>query len=71
VADSLCFCCLAAGGIFMQKKESPTINHIVSVIGWGSENGVEYWSVLEFARLMCVLCCVWFALLRTLQLVVR
>ena len=31
----------------MQKKESPTINHIVSVIGWGSENGVEYWSVLE------------------------
>ena len=33
----------------MQRKEYPTINHIVSVIGWGSENGVEYWSVLDGA----------------------
>ena len=65
----------------MQKKESPTINHIVSVIGWGSENGVEYWSVLELTRLACphlacphlacLQCCVRAALLKTLQLAVR
>jgi cathepsin X len=54
VADGWCFCCLAAGGIFMQKKESPTINHIVSVIGWASENGVEYWSVLDFVQIWLV-----------------
>jgi cathepsin X len=33
------------GGVFMQKKELPTINHIVSVLGWGVEDGVEYWIV--------------------------
>jgi cathepsin X len=33
------------GGIFTQKKKYPTINHIVSVIGWGVEDGVEYWIV--------------------------
>lgn len=35
----MCF----AGGIFTQKKDMPTINHIVSVLGWGMEDGVEYW----------------------------
>ena len=34
-----------AGGIFKQYKPSPTINHIVSVIGWGVEDDVEYWIV--------------------------
>jgi hypothetical protein len=33
----------ATGGIFKQKKELPTINHIVSVIGWGVEDDTEYW----------------------------
>ncbi len=33
------------GGIFKQYKPSPTINHIVSVIGWGVEDDVEYWIV--------------------------
>lgn len=33
------------GGIFKQKKELPTINHIVSVIGWGVEDDTEYWIV--------------------------
>ncbi len=32
-----------AGGVFKQKKEYPTINHIVSIVGWGIEDGVEYW----------------------------
>ncbi len=35
----------APGGIFKQRKELPTINHIVSVVGWGVEDGVEFWSV--------------------------
>ena len=35
----------ASGGIFRQRKELPTINHIVSVVGWGVEDGVEFWSV--------------------------
>mmetsp|Transcript_3389 Transcript_3389/g.9792 ORF Transcript_3389/g.9792 Transcript_3389/m.9792 type:complete len:238 (+) Transcript_3389:1122-1835(+) len=34
-----------SGGIFKQKKANPTINHIISVIGWGVEDGVEYWNV--------------------------
>lgn len=33
------------GGIFKQYKVMPSINHIVSVIGWGEEDGVEYWIV--------------------------
>lgn len=42
---------LCAGGIFMQKKEMPTINHIVSVIGWGKEDDSEYWSVQRFCHM--------------------
>jgi cathepsin X len=33
------------GGIFKQYVEYPFINHIVSVVGWGVEHGVEYWIV--------------------------
>jgi hypothetical protein len=31
------------GHIFAEHKPLATINHIVSVIGWGVEDGVEYW----------------------------
>jgi cathepsin X len=33
------------GGIFSQWKLLPMINHEVSVVGWGVENGVEFWYV--------------------------
>lgn len=31
------------GGIFSEKKLFIMINHEVSVVGWGVENGVEFW----------------------------
>jgi cathepsin X len=30
------------GGIIKERTD-PMINHIVSVVGWGVENNVEYW----------------------------
>lgn len=33
------------GGIFQQHKIDPIPNHIISVVGWGVENNVEYWIV--------------------------
>ena len=33
-------------GIFSQVlKEAPVINHEVSVVGWGTEKGVDFWVV--------------------------
>ena len=29
----------------MQYNPEPVINHLVSVVGWGTEDGVEYWVV--------------------------
>jgi len=31
------------GGIYSEKNIWPGINHILAVVGWGVENGTEYW----------------------------
>lgn len=31
------------GGIFYQQEAKPEINHQISLVGWGQEDGVDYW----------------------------
>jgi cathepsin X len=34
------------GGVFSEYNDYPQINHIVSVVGWGTlTNGTQYWNV--------------------------
>ena len=33
------------GGIYEDKTGINTTNHVVSVVGWGVEDGVKYWKV--------------------------
>ena len=35
--------CRYAGGIFAQYNNDTSGNHEISVVGWGVENGTEYW----------------------------
>jgi cathepsin X len=36
------------GGIFSEVTIYPTLNHYVEVVGYGEENGKEYWSCRNF-----------------------
>ena len=33
------------GGVFAETEHSQSTNHIVSIVGWGTEEGQEYWIV--------------------------
>lgn len=33
------------GGLYSESKLLPITNHEVSVVGWGQENGIEFWIV--------------------------
>jgi len=34
---------LYSGGIYSERSLFPMINHEISVLGWGVENGTSYW----------------------------
>lgn len=34
-----------SGGIFVDETGTKDLNHVISIIGWGEEDGIPYWYV--------------------------
>jgi hypothetical protein len=41
----MCCCCRYKGGVYAEAVKRVHLNHVVSIIGWGVEEGVEYWII--------------------------
>ncbi|MEW5299436.1 MAG: hypothetical protein WDW36_002454 [Sanguina aurantia] len=33
------------GGVYSEHRRDPQSNHVISVVGWGTEDGIEFWIV--------------------------
>lgn len=44
-----------SGGIYSEFRSKMQTNHIVSVVGWGVEDGTEYWCASSRRFLVCLL----------------
>jgi len=41
-----------AGGIYQHKTGLQEGGHAIRIVGWGSENGTDYWTVRRAMRLI-------------------